>query len=304
MEQFFAYSTSLNELNAALIAAKAQFDPVLKDTKNPFYNSKYADLNGLIEATESQLSSEGLVITQFPTGTETLTGVTTMLLHSSGQFIVGTLLLPANGKGKDNQIKIDAQTAGSAITYARRYAYKAILGLAEQDDDANSATGKPATTARPQSGTKPAKATQPKPEPTTAKPIATAAPEVPKAVIPAPPQANLTPVRPEPPEPDEPGATEPETQNVTNLPILPTNPELKAFYERAKLVAAGLSKAGMQPSNGVAVGAKLVKFITTKTGYETMPAIPKAQWEDMLNRLEAALTKDPATLIKIIEETI
>src|ERR1700675_1357510 len=139
--EHFTKSDTLTKLGPALINAKANFDPVLKDTKNPFFNSKYADLSGIIGATEKHLSAEDLVIIQSPVGTEAQAGVTTLLLHTSGEFILGTLLLPATGKGKDNQIKLDAQTAGSAVTYARRYAYQAILGIAPEDDDGNSATG-------------------------------------------------------------------------------------------------------------------------------------------------------------------
>jgi ERF superfamily len=133
---------NIGELAGALAKAQSEFKPVLKDTVNPYFNSKYADLSSVIGATQQALSKNGLVVIQNPVvDCETeKAGVTTILAHSSGQWMSHDLMLPATMKGKDGAPKFDAQSVGSAITYARRYSYQAIVGVAaEMDDDGNAA---------------------------------------------------------------------------------------------------------------------------------------------------------------------
>lgn len=287
-------SNTLAELAQALIKAKANFDPVLKDTKNPLYNSKYADLSGIIGATEKHLFAEGLVILQFPEGTENTTGVTTLLLHRSGEFVHGTLLLPASMPGKKDKdgnvgVRLDAQTACSAITFARRYGYKSILGISEEDDDGNKVvngdsgvstprSAKPATTKKVSDAPKPASG------PT-------------KAVIPDPPQASKPSEAPPQPTPQESGANGQEMR-VSASP-LPTKVELSIYYTKAKEVSAALGKAGLEDA-----GPKLVKFIVKKAGVEAMPAISKAKWDAIINKLEELVKSDVQKLITIIKEAI
>lgn len=127
-------SDEIGELAKALAAARKDFKPVLKDANNPFFKSKYADLAGVIEATSDALSKQGLVVIQSPRLGLNRIAVTTLLAHSSGQWLRDDLELPLS--------KFDAQGAGSAITYARRYAYQAIVGVAAEDDDGNAASQK------------------------------------------------------------------------------------------------------------------------------------------------------------------
>ncbi len=127
-------SDEIGELAKALAAARKDFKPVLKDANNPFFKSKYADLAGVIEATSDALSKNGLVVIQSPRLGLNRIAVTTLLAHSSGQWLRDDLELPMS--------KFDAQGAGSAITYARRYAYQAIVGVAAEDDDGNAASQK------------------------------------------------------------------------------------------------------------------------------------------------------------------
>lgn len=137
-----SWSPQIAELAKALAVAQNKFKPVVKDTENPYFHSKYVDLHSLIESTRSALAAEGLVITQGAERTEQEVTITTLLLHSSGQWMQNKLSLPATSMGKDSKIKFDAQSVGSAITYARRYAYQAILNIAaDEDDDGNSASG-------------------------------------------------------------------------------------------------------------------------------------------------------------------
>lgn len=127
-------SDEIGELAKALAAARKDFRPVLKDASNPFFRSKYADLAGVIESTSEALSKNGLVVIQSPRLKESRVSVTTLLAHSSGQWLRDELELPLS--------KFDAQGAGSAITYARRYAYQAIVGVAAEDEDGNAASQK------------------------------------------------------------------------------------------------------------------------------------------------------------------
>ncbi len=134
-------SEQINELVAALAKAQLEFQPVHKESDNPYYLSQYADLATVIKATQTALAKNGLVVTQWPMNDSQLqeAGVISELAHSSGQWKRMELILPATGKAKDGGPKYDAHTIGAAITYARRYTYQAIVGVAaEVDDDANS----------------------------------------------------------------------------------------------------------------------------------------------------------------------
>ena len=122
----------INELAKALSIAQGAFQNPLKDGKNPHFNSRYATLDALQDATRSVLSQNGLCVTQLPQPGPEGWELHTMLIHTSGQSITSRLPLMAFSKG--------AQAAGSEITYMRRYAYASILNItAEEDDDANGA---------------------------------------------------------------------------------------------------------------------------------------------------------------------
>lgn len=127
-------SPEINELAAALVAAQAEFSAVPKTSSNPFFKSKYAALPDVVSHAGPVLARHGLAISQFIdaeyVGGD---GLTTYLLHKSGQFISHTMKL--------HLPKDDPQGQGSAVTYARRYSYMAALGLvADEDDDGNSAS--------------------------------------------------------------------------------------------------------------------------------------------------------------------
>jgi len=150
-----SHSSTIGQLAGALAEAHKKFKPLKKETVNPFYKSKYADLAAVIEATDEALSANGLAIIQPPTmASGSSVTVTTMLVHSSGEWIRADLSMPTD--------KANAQGIGSAMTYARRYAYQAFVSVAaEMDDDGNAASGKDvkeATMPKP-----PKKETAPKP---------------------------------------------------------------------------------------------------------------------------------------------
>lgn len=123
-------SNEIKQLAVALVKFQSSLKAVKKDAENPFFKSKYADLASIIEAIREPLAKNGLAFSQFPSGEG---GLTTILLHESGEYIEETFTMkPVDGK---------PQSAGSAITYARRYALGAVLGVAtEEDDDGNAAS--------------------------------------------------------------------------------------------------------------------------------------------------------------------
>lgn len=124
-------SESIKNLSAALVKAQALMGGAVKDSKNPFFNSSYADLTSVIMAIKEPFSKAGIAYTQFPTNDENRVGVVTRLMHESGEWLETSYTLPL--------VKNDPQAAGSAITYARRYALQSIAGIPTADDDAESA---------------------------------------------------------------------------------------------------------------------------------------------------------------------
>lgn len=125
--------TDLHELAPALVAAQGEFSAVPKTAENPFFHSKYADLATVVTQTQPILFKHGLAVAQFPTVLDGEPALKTYLIHKSGQFLCDTMRLQA--------AKQDPQGQGAAITYARRFAYQAVLGLvADEDDDGNQAS--------------------------------------------------------------------------------------------------------------------------------------------------------------------
>ena len=122
--------TDINELATALSKFQGAIKSVKKNEENPFFKSNYADLAGLWDAIRKPLSDNGLSVIQVPDGLACNDGrmaLTTLLTHTSGQYISGTCLI--------NLTKTDPQSIGSALTYYRRYALSAILGLSTDDED-------------------------------------------------------------------------------------------------------------------------------------------------------------------------
>lgn len=125
-------SESLKSLAPALLKAQAAIKAALKDSTNPHFKSKYADLSSVIDAVKDALNANGLVFMQGIGSADQGVTVETMLLHSSGEWISSVLEIPAT--------KQDAQGYGSAITYGRRYGLQSMCGVPAEDDDGNAAT--------------------------------------------------------------------------------------------------------------------------------------------------------------------
>ena len=127
-------SESIKNLAMALVKFHSIVGKIKKDSTNPFFKSKYADLSDIQDAISAPLIESGLVLSQLPMGKNELT---TILIHSeSGEYIMGSYEM--------NPVKNDPQSVGSCITYQKRYAVGAILNLnMDADDDGNAASKLP-----------------------------------------------------------------------------------------------------------------------------------------------------------------
>lgn len=120
-----------NKLLEALSKMQGALDNAKKESKNPYYNSKYADLATCLDALKKPMADNGLSVSQHCSFDGSNVSCVSILGHSSGQMMVSTLTVPVTKK--------DAQGVGMAITYARRYAMSSIVGLAQADDDGEGA---------------------------------------------------------------------------------------------------------------------------------------------------------------------
>lgn len=128
------HSDSIANLATALSQAQAEMPSVPFDATNKFLKNRYASLGSMIETARPVLAAHGLSVSQIVVTYDGQIGVETVLMHTSGEWISNTAILPpGEEKGKSS-----AQVAGSVITYLRRYSYASILGLyAEEDNDGN-----------------------------------------------------------------------------------------------------------------------------------------------------------------------
>lgn len=122
-------SESIKELAIALAKVHSVICNPKKNSVNPFFKSKYANLEEVINVSKPILAENGLSIVQFPSFSNGLVSIETVLLHESGEYISDVLSIPVN--------KPDEQGVGKAISYGRRYALSAICGLAQEDEDGN-----------------------------------------------------------------------------------------------------------------------------------------------------------------------
>lgn len=131
-------STEVTELAKAMLKVQAELQPALKDRENSFSKSWYATLNSMMEACRDALISNGIWLVQYPVPVEPgCLGLTTKLIHAeSGQWQSSLMVMPLP--------KADPQGYGSALTYGRRYALAALVGIVtEEDDDGENASLRP-----------------------------------------------------------------------------------------------------------------------------------------------------------------
>ena len=126
-------SESIKELASALAKAQASMENASKDKDNPFFRSKYANLESVVGVIRPAIEPHGLSFIQVCHDWDVGAKVETIILHESGEWLsCGVMSAPA--------MKADAQGFGSALTYARRYSLSAAFGVATEDDDGRSAS--------------------------------------------------------------------------------------------------------------------------------------------------------------------
>ena len=139
-------SNTIKELALALSKAQAEMPPAELNKVNPFLKNKYADLGSIIKAAKPVLAKHGLSLSQMPTGDGDKIGLTTILMHSSGEWLESTMMLTL----EDTKGVTSAQAAGAIISYLRRYSIASVLGMyADEDVDGNGS--KPKTKSKPKS---------------------------------------------------------------------------------------------------------------------------------------------------------
>ncbi len=125
-------SESIKGLAVAMAKAQSEMGGAHKGENNPFFKSKYADLKAVVKAVKEPFANNGLSYVQFPIESNGRIGVETILMHSSGEWLSNSFTVQLS--------KQDAQGAGSAITYCRRYGLQAVAGIPSDDDDGNAAS--------------------------------------------------------------------------------------------------------------------------------------------------------------------
>lgn len=147
----------MENLAKALSKAQAEFSTVPQSGHNPFHKSKYSTLKDCWDTARPVLAKHGLSVLQMPdTGDDGRMFLLTILMHESGEHISARQPVMA--------AKQDAQSFGSALSYARRYGLTSALGLVsgDEDDDGNAASNKPVKQATPPMSQKPATSPAPK----------------------------------------------------------------------------------------------------------------------------------------------
>ena len=131
-------SESITHLATALALAQAEMPVAVFDATNPFLKSKYASLGAVIQASRPILAKHKLSLVQFPISDVAGIGVESILTHESGEFVAERIVIPlTEEKGKSK-----VQSAGSSLTYLRRYSWASILGMySDEDSDGGGATG-------------------------------------------------------------------------------------------------------------------------------------------------------------------
>ena len=123
-------SDTIGKLTEALSKAQGAMKNAVKDSDNPYFKSKYADLASVADACRSELAANGLAVCQLPTMRDGKMVLEYILMHSSGEWIGSEIEMAP--------VKQDPQGIGSCITYARRYTLAGVAGVATEDDDGNS----------------------------------------------------------------------------------------------------------------------------------------------------------------------
>lgn len=128
-------SYSITKLMPSLLKAQSAMGNAVKGANNPFFKSRFADLNSVREASHPSLNENGITVLQPMIQKDGKTYVRTLLVHESGEYLGSEteVVVKANG---------NAQDYGSGISYARRYGLQSLLSLGTADDDGEAAVGR------------------------------------------------------------------------------------------------------------------------------------------------------------------
>jgi hypothetical protein len=148
-------SETIGALAGALAKAQGQIRGAIKDSTNPHFKSRYADLASIWQACREPLASNGLSVVQLPTDTDqpASIGLITILMHESGEYIESMYSAPL--------AQNNPQAVGSALTYLRRYALAACVGVAPDDDDDGNSSSQPSGKSEPARYSPPVQPQQP-----------------------------------------------------------------------------------------------------------------------------------------------
>jgi hypothetical protein len=135
-------SDTIVKISAALVKAQSEMGNASKGSSNPFFKSRYADLNAIREACLPVLNLHGIAVLQGTTVSEGKPYVETTLLHDSGEYLSSLTEIIAP---KQN----DPQAHGSGVSYARRYGLQSFLCIGADDDDGEKAMGRNVKSAAP-----------------------------------------------------------------------------------------------------------------------------------------------------------
>lgn len=125
-------SDSILELGKALVKVQSALMPAVRDAKNPFLKTSYASLNSVLDSCRSALRENGLIVIQSPMAAPehlgaNFIGLETKIIHAeSGEWLSSVMTIPL--------AKLDPQAMGAAISYGRRYALAAMLGIVSEED--------------------------------------------------------------------------------------------------------------------------------------------------------------------------
>ena len=118
-------SETLTKIAPALVKAQSEMSNAVKDAKNPFFKSSYADLHSVREACIPALNKNGITVLQPTVYENGKPFVQTLLLHESGEYISSLTEIKSHGSG---------------VTYARRYGLQSMCNIGSEDDDGNAAS--------------------------------------------------------------------------------------------------------------------------------------------------------------------
>jgi len=128
-------------LSKKLLEVQKEIGVLAKGTVNPFFKSKYIDINGVLEVLTPALQARGILLSQPLSSVGEKPAITTLLIDTeTGEKLESTAVITELN---------DAQKMGGSITYFRRYSLISMLGFGAEDDDGNVASGKKTSKAAP-----------------------------------------------------------------------------------------------------------------------------------------------------------